>query len=94
MMVYLAGRMAGIPDHNKTEFAKYADQLRLAGYAVFNPAASNLESWPIEDIFAYDLEFLCRQADAIAMIPGWEESEGAFAEHAVAKRLKKQIIYL
>ena len=94
MMVYLAGKMSGIPDYNKSEFAKYADQLRRDGYSVFNPAASNMETLPIEEIFAYDLAFLCKHADAIALIPGWEESEGAVAEHAVAKRLKKQMIFL
>ncbi|MDD1776930.1 MAG: DUF4406 domain-containing protein [Candidatus Helarchaeota archaeon] len=41
-----------------------------------------------------DLSFICREADAIAMIPGWEDSKGANAELATAKALGLEIIYL
>lgn len=41
-----------------------------------------------------DLTFICREADAIAMLPGWEYSKGATAEKAVAEALGLEVIYL
>ena len=32
--------------------------------------------------------------DEIAMLPGWEKSEGAIAEHAVARKAGIKITYL
>jgi hypothetical protein len=41
-----------------------------------------------------DLAWICSEAEAIAMLPGWENSKGANAEHATAKALGLQFIYL
>lgn len=41
-----------------------------------------------------DLTFICREADAIAMLPGWETSKGANAEWHTANALGLEIIYL
>lgn len=41
-----------------------------------------------------DLSFICLEAAAIAMIPGWESSMGANAELATAKALGLEIIFL
>jgi len=41
-----------------------------------------------------DLSFICLEADCIAMIPGWQNSKGACAEHALAIALGLEIIYL
>lgn len=43
---------------------------------------------------AADTEYICLHADAIAMLPGWEHSGGARAEHALACILRHTIIYL
>jgi hypothetical protein len=92
MKYYLAGRMKGIEsDEYRKIFAYYADMLRREGHSVFNPAASNLEGWSEPEIFAYVLAWLCREADAIGIMPGYEDSLGAMAELAVAKRLGKTI---
>lgn len=41
-----------------------------------------------------DLSFICQKADAIAMLPGWEYSRGATAEHATAVALGLEVMYL
>ena len=45
-------------------------------------------------VFALDLEYICKEAEAVAMLPGWENSRGARAEHAAALALDHRIIYL
>lgn len=41
----------------------------------------------INDCMAADCEWICRNADAIALLPGWEKSSGANAELALSKAL-------
>ncbi len=41
-----------------------------------------------------DLVFICRKATAIALLPGWENSKGAFTEWSLARALGLRIIYL
>jgi len=94
MRVYLSGPMRSIPDLNFPAFAEAANKLRLDGHEIFNPAAANLEKWPIRKIFAYELEMICSWAEAIALLPGWEKSEGVAAELATAKACGLQIIHL
>jgi hypothetical protein len=48
----------------------------------------------LRDALAEDCEFICREADAIALLPGWERSFGAIAEHALAVALRHTIMYL
>lgn len=45
-------------------------------------------------VFKEDLVFICEKAEAIALMPGWENSKGATAEHAVARALGLKFIYL
>lgn len=40
-----------------------------------------------------DLVYICQTADAICLLPGWENSKGARAEHATAVALGLKIIY-
>lgn len=41
-----------------------------------------------------DTHWICMEANAIAMLPGWKASKGACAEHELAYALGHQMIYL
>lgn len=41
-----------------------------------------------------DLTWICENADAIALLPGWERSSGANAEMALAKALSLEVIHI
>lgn len=108
--IYLAGPMSGIKENNFPAFFEFAEALEDGGWDVFNPAQHDLDtfgSYPaVEAAFAADfqgslrqclgadLDYITSEAEAIAMMPGWENSKGARAEHATAVALNLQIIYL
>ena len=94
--------MKSKPDMNRDAFYETAKRLMDEGHVVFNPAA-------VEDVvsrfsmtveqkeryaFSVEMDWLCREADAIAFLSDWENSGGSFAEWALAKRLGLKIIYL
>lgn len=107
--IYLAGPMSGVPNLNHDSFFEAAEALEEGGWEVFNPAEVDVDLYGsveatikrMEDdrqsflrtALGCDLEWICEEADAIAMLPGWEKSLGARAEHAVAVALGLQIIY-
>ena len=94
MKCYLAGPISGKPDYNRAAFAEAAQKLRLQDYEVFNPAAANLEGLPLGRIMSHVLWWLCEEAEAIALLPGWRRSGGARIEWLLAKYLKLKVIYL
>ena len=51
-------------------------------------------NFSLREALADDLEFICKKADAIALLPGWETSKGAQAELATARALGLEEIYL
>ncbi len=55
--------------------------------------ATKQHGFSLREALAEDLEYICLQANAICMLPGWEGSSGAVAEHAVAKALKHTFMY-
>ncbi len=97
MKVYLAGPMRGIPQYNFPAFFAAEARWKAAGWEVVNPARLDHEidgsrlDWPVEHYMARDLPELIG-SDAIAMLPGWESSEGANKELAVARWTGKQVL--
>lgn len=48
----------------------------------------------LREALADDTRYICLEAEAIAMLPGWENSKGAFAEWALARALGLKVMYL
>jgi hypothetical protein len=86
MMVYLMGPMRGLPDHNAERFYSAASQLKAMGFSVFNPAEFIDDSKTIAQCLDFDVPYLIK-SDFLLALPGWQFSEGAIAEHAVANTL-------
>ena len=90
--VYVAGPMTGIEDFNYPAFNAVADRLRAIGYEVENPADHGIVAgaeWA--DYMAYDLTRL-GLCGVIALLPGWERSEGAKLEVQIAHRLGMTVV--
>lgn len=56
--------------------------------------ATKEHGFNLREALALDLDFICREADAVALLPGWERSKGATAEKATADALGHEIIFL
>lgn len=52
------------------------------------------EGFDLRSALAEDTAFISKEADLIAMLPGWERSKGAIAEKALATALGLDVIYL
>ena len=92
MKVYLSGPMTGIPDFNFPAFHAEAARLRAAGLHVVNPAEINPDttmSW--HECMRADIKALC-DCDTLALLPGWESSQGAHLELHIAHRLGLRVI--
>lgn len=84
--------MTGIEDFNYPVFNAMAYLLRAQGYEVENPADHGIvpgAEWA--DYMAYDLTRL-GLCGVIALLPGWERSEGAKLEVQIAHRLGMKVV--
>lgn len=57
-------------------------------------AATKDHGFNLREALGADLAYICGTADAIAMMPGWENSKGANAEKATAEALGLKVIIL
>ena len=92
--VYIAGPMSGIPEYNFPAFHAAAKAWRALGWEVVNPAEMDeeLDGFDAKADVARSHEHYMRRdipevakCDAIALLPGWENSKGANSEITVGK---------
>ena len=90
MRLYVAGPMRGIPEKNIPAFNAAADELRLRGYDVVNPARHDdtpgmVYAWYLQRA----LQDLVQDGiDGLALLDRWQNSEGAQLEVQIARMLK------
>ncbi|QIU88240.1 DUF4406 domain-containing protein [Yokenella regensburgei] len=89
--IYIAGPMTGLPLYNRPAFNKAAEKFTSRGHVVLNPATlpNGLTQFHYMDICCAML----RCADTIFMLSGWENSSGARAEFALAKKLNLSVLF-
>jgi len=101
--IFLSGPMTGRKDFNHSEFNKTAQQLRARGFVVWNPAELYEGSlkYPREKYQRNNLNELTAPSgvrgcgvsyDAVAVLPGWQQSHGSALEVAVARELGIPVI--
>lgn len=106
MRIYLAGPMRGRHLFNFPAFFEASERLQGSGHTIFNPAAHdmakgfnpaaplddayNLETFSLAEAFNWDFRAILR-ADAIVLLPGWEQSKGCQSELVLAKALEREV---
>ena len=94
--IYIAGPMSKIEEFNFPMFDLAESDLRAKGWNVINPAQMDRDIGfdPVVDTvdatflhaaMLRDVEAITTRADAIAVLPGWEDSTGAKAEVGLAR---------
>lgn len=83
MKIYIAGPMTGLPEFNLPSFWIAEKSLAAEGYSVESPAANQAGDLPYHFYIRRGLAQLVR-CDEIALLPGWERSNGAVLEARVA----------
>lgn len=94
MKLYISGKISGTDlTHTRKRFSDVADKLQALGHEVTNPLYNGLsETDPWEDHIAKDIINLI-DCEGIYMLQGWEDSQGARIEHAMAKDAKLIVFY-
>jgi len=81
-IIYIAGPMTGIPDLNFHAFEAAEKKLKELGHIVRSPHRIK-QCCTYEEYLRVDLKLLLT-CDTIAMLPGWNKSNGAKKERIVS----------
>jgi len=73
---------------------RHGKDISLGNLSGCEETAARDHGFSLRDALADDTAWICRHANAIALLPGWENSKGARAELALSEALGHQIIYL
>jgi len=100
-IIYIAGPMTGLPEYNHEAFLVAAERIKESHIrhlpefaAVINPARNygGDQTLTHAQYMRYSIHQLLI-VDAVYMLNNWEFSEGATAEHTIAKSLGLDIYY-
>ena len=75
------------------DVAQYGDDFWKSNLTGSIEEASKKYKFSLREALAEDTAYICKEAEAIVMLPGWEKSSGARAEHALAVALGLTILY-
>lgn len=89
-VIYLSGKMKGLPENGYPLFHSEAKRLRALDYMVLNPA-ENPEQPTWEDYLKQDIPLVCK-SDKVALLDNWQTSEGAKLEIYIAEKLKIPVV--
>lgn len=85
--------MSGIENFNRERFFDVANNLRVHGYFVNNPAEiSGGDDWKWEDYMKKAIRKMM-EADALFVLEGYETSRGANIEIKLAKQLGMEVFF-
>jgi hypothetical protein len=88
-IIYIAGPMSGIKDHNRPLFNSVAIELTEQGHSVLNPAT--LPDGLMQGQYMQICLPMVAVAHELVMLPGWVQSVGASIEFLLAKKSGKTI---
>lgn len=92
MIIYLAGKITGDSAY-KLKFKMYEKKYIAMGYTVLNPALlPQYKCLDWQDYMEMSLIML-QKAEAIVLLPDWEDSKGAIREHLYAVKNGLEVIY-
>lgn len=91
---YLRRRGWNVFSPAERDMSHYGKDLSVGNPTGDEQQAVDEHGFNIREAMAADLKFICEEADAIALLPGWENSRGARAEKAAAEALGIEVIYL
>lgn len=91
--IYISGPMTDMLLHNFPAFYATARRLRAAGYRVVNPAENfgGRTDLP-RSVYMRADTMLLAMCDAIALLPGWQNSRGARVEYLLAYEMGMEIL--
>ena len=91
--VYISGRITGIENKAKIQFAQAEAELQAKGFHTVNPFNLNHnhdKSW--QSYMRECIRALC-DCTTIYMLPGWKKSRGANLEFLIANMLHMEVLY-
>lgn len=84
MRAYVIGPVTGIEEGNRPAFEAARAEIRTEGLEVTVPHDLIPADASHERAMRMSIGWMLREADVVAVLPGWESSDGASLEYAVA----------
>lgn len=102
MRAYIAGPMRGIASFNFPAFDAARTALRARRFIVrcpaehdrsngFDPTLNSMSGFDLHAAFRWDVKAVL-WADAVVVLPGWEQSTGASLEVAIARAVGTPVL--